>query len=169
MRRGIKLTNLPFYVKAVVTALKQVPIINASLDDEAGEIVLHDQYHIGIATATAKGLVVPVIRDADRKDWLRLPAKSSNSFARLKERHDFPLRIAGRHFHDLVDREYWWARYRHRSFIIRKSGSWPLARYSNVPPTTMRVIWYRLESPICRSPSTIAWWMEAWVHSLATP
>lgn len=65
---GIKLTNLPFYVKAVVGALQQVPIINSSLDDEAGEILLHNHYHIGIATATAKGLVVPVIRHADQKN-----------------------------------------------------------------------------------------------------
>jgi pyruvate dehydrogenase E2 component (dihydrolipoamide acetyltransferase)/2-oxoisovalerate dehydrogenase E2 component (dihydrolipoyl transacylase) len=65
---GIKLTNLPFYVKAVVESLKQVPIINASLDEESGQIVLHDRYDIGIATATPKGLIVPVIRHADQKE-----------------------------------------------------------------------------------------------------
>lgn len=65
---GVKLTSLPFFVKAVVNALQRVPIVNASLDERAGEIVLHDQYHIGVATATARGLVVPVIRDADRLD-----------------------------------------------------------------------------------------------------
>jgi 2-oxoisovalerate dehydrogenase E2 component (dihydrolipoyl transacylase) len=66
--RGIKLTSLPFFVRAVVFALQQVPLVNASLDEQAGEIVLHDQYHIGIATSTAKGLVVPVVRHADRYD-----------------------------------------------------------------------------------------------------
>jgi 2-oxoisovalerate dehydrogenase E2 component (dihydrolipoyl transacylase) len=65
---GVKLTSLPFYVKAVVAALHRVPLVNASLDEQAGEIVLHDAYHIGIATATAKGLVVPVIRHADQLD-----------------------------------------------------------------------------------------------------
>jgi pyruvate dehydrogenase E2 component (dihydrolipoamide acetyltransferase)/2-oxoisovalerate dehydrogenase E2 component (dihydrolipoyl transacylase) len=45
-----------------------VPIVNASLDEDAGEIVLHDRYHVGVAVATAAGLVVPVVRDADRKD-----------------------------------------------------------------------------------------------------
>ncbi len=65
---AIKLTLLPFYVKAAVAALKRVPIVNASLEDATGEIVLHDEYHIGIATATSKGLVVPVLRHADRKD-----------------------------------------------------------------------------------------------------
>jgi pyruvate dehydrogenase E2 component (dihydrolipoamide acetyltransferase)/2-oxoisovalerate dehydrogenase E2 component (dihydrolipoyl transacylase) len=72
--RGVKLTNLPFYVKAVVGALKKVPIVNSSLDEEKGEIVLHSHYHIGIATATAKGLMVPVIRDADRKNLAEIAA-----------------------------------------------------------------------------------------------
>ncbi|MEQ8786114.1 MAG: dihydrolipoamide acetyltransferase family protein [Pirellulaceae bacterium] len=67
-RQGVKLTYLPFFVKAVVGALKEVPIVNASLDEEAGQIVLHDRYHIGVAVATAGGLLVPVVRDADRKD-----------------------------------------------------------------------------------------------------
>jgi pyruvate dehydrogenase E2 component (dihydrolipoamide acetyltransferase)/2-oxoisovalerate dehydrogenase E2 component (dihydrolipoyl transacylase) len=64
----IKLTYLPFFVKAVVAALKEVPIVNASLDEQAGEIVLHDRYHIGIAVATPGGLIVPVVHDADKKD-----------------------------------------------------------------------------------------------------
>ncbi len=64
----VKLTSLPFYVKAVVAALQRVPLVNASLDEATGEIVLHDRYHLGIATATTRGLVVPVIRDADRRD-----------------------------------------------------------------------------------------------------
>jgi 2-oxoisovalerate dehydrogenase E2 component (dihydrolipoyl transacylase) len=71
-RAGVKLTYLPFFVKAVVAALKEVPLVNASLDDQAGEIILHDRYHIGIAVATPNGLIVPVVRDADRKDLLQL-------------------------------------------------------------------------------------------------
>jgi pyruvate dehydrogenase E2 component (dihydrolipoamide acetyltransferase)/2-oxoisovalerate dehydrogenase E2 component (dihydrolipoyl transacylase) len=67
-RAGIKLTYLPFFVKAAVAALKEVPLVNASLDEEAQEIVLHDRYHVGIAVATPAGLIVPVVRDADRKD-----------------------------------------------------------------------------------------------------
>jgi pyruvate dehydrogenase E2 component (dihydrolipoamide acetyltransferase)/2-oxoisovalerate dehydrogenase E2 component (dihydrolipoyl transacylase) len=65
---GVKLTYLAFFVKAVALALKEVPIVNASLDESAGEIVLHDHYHIGVAVATPAGLVVPVVRDAGRKD-----------------------------------------------------------------------------------------------------
>jgi pyruvate dehydrogenase E2 component (dihydrolipoamide acetyltransferase)/2-oxoisovalerate dehydrogenase E2 component (dihydrolipoyl transacylase) len=71
-RAGSKLTYLPFFVKAVVAALKEVPIVNASLDEAAGEIVLHDRYHIGIAVATPAGLIVPVVHDADQKDLARI-------------------------------------------------------------------------------------------------
>jgi pyruvate dehydrogenase E2 component (dihydrolipoamide acetyltransferase)/2-oxoisovalerate dehydrogenase E2 component (dihydrolipoyl transacylase) len=67
-RAGVKLTYLAFFVKAAVTALKEVPLVNASLDEEKGEVVLHDRYHVGIATATPAGLVVPVVKDADKKD-----------------------------------------------------------------------------------------------------
>jgi len=67
-RAGVKLTYLPFFVKAVLAALKEIPIVNSSLDEQADEIVLHDRYHIGIAAATPAGLMVPVIRDADQKD-----------------------------------------------------------------------------------------------------
>jgi pyruvate dehydrogenase E2 component (dihydrolipoamide acetyltransferase)/2-oxoisovalerate dehydrogenase E2 component (dihydrolipoyl transacylase) len=67
-KNGIKLTYLPFFVKAVAEALKEIPLINSSLDENAGEIVLHDKYHIGVAVATPGGLIVPVVRDVDRKD-----------------------------------------------------------------------------------------------------
>src|SRR5579875_2433139 len=66
-KRGIKLTYLPFIVKALCVALKEFPYLNASLDDERHEIVLKKYYNIGIATAVPEGLVVPVIRDADKK------------------------------------------------------------------------------------------------------
>jgi pyruvate dehydrogenase E2 component (dihydrolipoamide acetyltransferase)/2-oxoisovalerate dehydrogenase E2 component (dihydrolipoyl transacylase) len=65
---GVKLTYLAFFVRAVTLALKEVPIVNASLDESAGEIVLHDRYDVGVAVGTAAGLIVPVVREADRKD-----------------------------------------------------------------------------------------------------
>ncbi len=67
-RAGVKLTYLAFIVKAVAAALKEVPVVNASLDEQSGEIVLHDRYHVGVAVATPQGLLVPVVHDADRKD-----------------------------------------------------------------------------------------------------
>ncbi len=69
---GVKLTYLPFFIKAVAAALKEVPIVNASLVEADSEIVLHDRYHIGIAVSTPSGLIVPVIRDADQKDLATL-------------------------------------------------------------------------------------------------
>jgi 2-oxoisovalerate dehydrogenase E2 component (dihydrolipoyl transacylase) len=62
-----RLTFLPFIVKAVVQGLKDHPALNASLDEAAGEIVFHDRYDIGVAVDTPAGLVVPVVRDADKK------------------------------------------------------------------------------------------------------
>jgi len=64
--RGIKLTYLPFIIKAVVSGLKKYPIVNATLDVAREEIVLRKSYHIGVATATQSGLIVPVLRDADK-------------------------------------------------------------------------------------------------------
>jgi pyruvate dehydrogenase E2 component (dihydrolipoamide acetyltransferase)/2-oxoisovalerate dehydrogenase E2 component (dihydrolipoyl transacylase) len=75
-RNGIKLTYLPFLVKAVAEALRDVPLVNSSLDEEAGEIVLHSGYHIGIAVATPGGLIVPVIRDVDKKDLFQVAAEA---------------------------------------------------------------------------------------------
>lgn len=67
-KKGINLTYLSFFAKATIAALQEVPQVNASIDTEAGEIVLHDHYHIGIATDTPRGLTVPVLRDVDQKD-----------------------------------------------------------------------------------------------------
>jgi 2-oxoisovalerate dehydrogenase E2 component (dihydrolipoyl transacylase) len=71
-QKGVKITYLAFFVKAVVNALKEVPLVNATLDEQAGDIVLHDQYHVGIAVATPGGLIVPVVRDADKKSLLEI-------------------------------------------------------------------------------------------------
>ncbi|WP_156290476.1 dihydrolipoamide acetyltransferase family protein [Oceanobacillus salinisoli] len=65
--QGIKLTYLPYVVKALVSALKQYPILNASVDDATDEIVQKHYYNIGIAADTEKGLLVPVVKHADRK------------------------------------------------------------------------------------------------------
>jgi pyruvate dehydrogenase E2 component (dihydrolipoamide acetyltransferase) len=63
---GVKLTYLPFIVKAVVSALKKNPTLNTWVDDANNEIIQKATYDIGIATATDSGLVVPVVRGADR-------------------------------------------------------------------------------------------------------
>jgi pyruvate dehydrogenase E2 component (dihydrolipoamide acetyltransferase) len=70
--QGVRVTLLPFIVKATAHALKKHPMLNATLDEARGEIRLRRQYHIGIASATDLGLVVPVLRDADRRSLLDL-------------------------------------------------------------------------------------------------
>jgi len=66
-KQGFKLTMLAFLIKACVTALRQFPEFNASLDRGGENLVLKKYFHIGVAVDTPDGLVVPVIRDADRK------------------------------------------------------------------------------------------------------
>ena len=70
--RGVKVTFLPFIIKAVTHALKDHPMLNASLDEAKQEIVIKRYYNIGMAANTDQGLIVPVIHDADRKTILEL-------------------------------------------------------------------------------------------------
>jgi pyruvate dehydrogenase E2 component (dihydrolipoamide acetyltransferase) len=69
---GVKVTFLPFFVKAAVAALRKFPRLNAVLDEERQEIVLRRRYDVGIASATEQGLVVPVVRGADARSILDL-------------------------------------------------------------------------------------------------
>jgi len=62
------LTLLPFLVRAIVRAVAEFPMVNARFDDEAGVVTRHDAVHVGIATQTPAGLVVPVLRDAQAHD-----------------------------------------------------------------------------------------------------
>jgi pyruvate dehydrogenase E2 component (dihydrolipoamide acetyltransferase) len=66
-KKGFKLTMLAFLIKACVTALRQHPQFNSSLDKSGESLVIKKYYHIGVAVDTSEGLVVPVVRDADRK------------------------------------------------------------------------------------------------------
>ena len=70
--QGIKLSFLPFIVKAVVAALKKHPILNSALDESTNELVYRKYYNIGIAASTDAGLMVPVVKDADRRSLLDL-------------------------------------------------------------------------------------------------
>ncbi|MGA2628048.1 MAG: dihydrolipoamide acetyltransferase family protein [Candidatus Bathyarchaeia archaeon] len=81
-KRGVKLTYLPFVIKALIPALKQYPYLNSSLDDEKEEIVLKKYYNIGIATDTESGLVVPVVKDAEHKSITQL----ATEIAKLSEK-----------------------------------------------------------------------------------
>jgi pyruvate dehydrogenase E2 component (dihydrolipoamide acetyltransferase) len=72
---GTHLTFLPFFIKAVQHALRDYPAFNASIDDAAETVILKKHYHFGIAVETPDGLMVPVIRDVDRKSVLDLAAE----------------------------------------------------------------------------------------------
>lgn len=73
--KGIKLTYLPYVVRALTSAAKQYPMINTSVDDATDEIVHKHYYNIGIAADTDKGLLVPVVKDADRKSIFSISAE----------------------------------------------------------------------------------------------
>ncbi|RAP77903.1 dihydrolipoamide acetyltransferase family protein [Paenibacillus montanisoli] len=67
-KRAVKVTYLPFLIKCVIAACRQFPMMNASLDETTNEIVIKRNYHVGIAVDTEQGLLVPVVKDADRKN-----------------------------------------------------------------------------------------------------
>jgi pyruvate/2-oxoglutarate dehydrogenase complex dihydrolipoamide acyltransferase (E2) component len=85
-RTGVRFTVLPFFIKALVATLKKYPIFNASVDEERQEIVFKKYYNIGIAVDTPEGLIVPVIRNADRKDMVDIAAEVADKAQRARDR-----------------------------------------------------------------------------------
>jgi pyruvate dehydrogenase E2 component (dihydrolipoamide acetyltransferase) len=83
---GVRLTLLPFFVKALVSVLKDHPLLNATLDEAKGEIVQKHYYNIGIAVDTPEGLIVPVLKDADKKSIVMLAAEVSDLAERARNR-----------------------------------------------------------------------------------
>lgn len=69
---GIKLSYLPFFIKAVIAGLKKYPVLNSQLDEETKELVYKNDFHLGIAVATDQGLIVPVVKYADQKNLFEL-------------------------------------------------------------------------------------------------
>lgn len=88
--QGVKLTITAFMIKAVAGALRQFPAFNASYDDAAGEMIFKDYVHIGVAVDSPKGLMVPVLRDADRKGLMTLSKEMKEIADKAK---DFKLAI----------------------------------------------------------------------------
>lgn len=84
--KGVKLTPLPFLLKACAAALKAHPKLNASLHADGEQVVYKKYVHIGIAVDTPAGLVVPVIRDVDKKGLFELAAESAELAQKAKER-----------------------------------------------------------------------------------
>ncbi len=96
--QGIRLTYMPFIMKAVVAALKEYPEMNAVIDEEAEEIVYRDYYNLGVATATDVGLMVPVLEDVDSKGLLELSSEMNELVERARERSIDPDELRGSTF-----------------------------------------------------------------------
>lgn len=85
-KRNVSLTVTSFILRAVATLLTKHPMLNASLDEAARELVLKDYVHLGIAVDTPAGLIVPVLRDADRKGLLTLSKELKDLAERARQR-----------------------------------------------------------------------------------
>jgi pyruvate dehydrogenase E2 component (dihydrolipoamide acetyltransferase) len=84
--KGAKLTLTPLILKAVAATLKKHPLFNASLDEAVNEIVFKDYIHLGLAVDTEQGLLVPVIRDVDKKNLLQLSQDVAELAEKARER-----------------------------------------------------------------------------------
>ena len=84
--KGARLTLTPLVLKALIRVLKKHPIFNASLNEAAGQIVFKEYYHIGVAVDTDAGLLVPVVRDVDKKSLLQLAREVEELAAKARDR-----------------------------------------------------------------------------------
>jgi 2-oxoglutarate dehydrogenase E2 component (dihydrolipoamide succinyltransferase) len=82
-RHGVKLGFMSFFVKACIQALKEIPAVNAEID--GADVIYKNYYHIGVAVGTEKGLVVPVVREADRMNLAEIEAKISEFGKRARD------------------------------------------------------------------------------------
>jgi len=85
-KRGARLTLTSFALKAVVAALKKHPVLNSSLDEQSQEIVTKEYYHIGLAVDTEQGLIVPVLREVDRKSLFTLSQEVTTLAGKARDR-----------------------------------------------------------------------------------
>jgi len=94
-KAGIKLTMLAFLIKACVAALKKYPDFNASLDAGGENLVLKKYFHIGFAADTPNGLVVPVLRDADKKGVIEIATETSELAKKARDGKLGPAEMSG--------------------------------------------------------------------------
>jgi pyruvate dehydrogenase E2 component (dihydrolipoamide acetyltransferase) len=85
-KKGVKLTLTPLVLKALVETLKRHPVFNSSLDEAAQELVIKEYFHIGIAVDTEQGLIVPVLRDVDKKSVLELAKELEQLAQKARDR-----------------------------------------------------------------------------------
>ena len=97
-KKGVRLTPLPFLIKAAAYALTELPQVNASIDPSTDEIVRKGYVHIGIAVDTSDGLMVPVVRDADQKGIWEIAAEVSELADKAKSKKLKPAEMQGATF-----------------------------------------------------------------------
>jgi len=96
--QGVKLSYLPFIFKALAIALKKFPSVNSSMDEARGEIVLKGYYNLGMAVATEAGLVVPVVKDVDKKSILHIAREINELAQKARSNKLAPEDMAGSTF-----------------------------------------------------------------------
>jgi 2-oxoglutarate dehydrogenase E2 component (dihydrolipoamide succinyltransferase) len=94
-REGVKLTYLPFLALATCEALREHPVVNSSIDIEAGTVTYHDTVHLGIAVDTPRGLLVPVLRDASDLNLAGIARKVDDLASRTRDNHITPDELVG--------------------------------------------------------------------------
>ena len=94
-KNGVKLSYLPFFALAAVEALRQHPIVNSSIDQEAGTVTYHDAEHLGMAVDTPKGLIVPVIKDAGDLNLAGLSKRIADVADRTRNNKIGPDELSG--------------------------------------------------------------------------
>jgi pyruvate dehydrogenase E2 component (dihydrolipoyllysine-residue acetyltransferase) len=92
---GIKLSYMPFILKAMVPALRAFPLLNASLDEERGELVMHKAINLGVAVDTPNGLIVPVIKDVPGKSLMELSREMNELADRARAGKSRPEDLGG--------------------------------------------------------------------------
>jgi pyruvate dehydrogenase E2 component (dihydrolipoyllysine-residue acetyltransferase) len=85
-KRGVRLTYIPLLIKLLIPLLKEFPIFNASLDEESREIIYKHSYHIGVATASPEGLLVPVLRNTDHLTLMEIASDLEHLIEGAKKR-----------------------------------------------------------------------------------
>ena len=93
--KGIKVTFLPFLLKALSVVLREMPEFNSSLDDTNENLILKNYYHLGVAVDTPSGLTVPVVRDVDKKSVFELSAELMDMSARARNKKLKPDELKG--------------------------------------------------------------------------
>jgi pyruvate dehydrogenase E2 component (dihydrolipoamide acetyltransferase) len=97
-KSGVKLTMLAFVIKACVAALKKFPVFNSSLDAKGENLILKQYYHIGFAADTPNGLVVPVVKDADKKGIAQIAQEMGELSAQARDGKLKPADMQGASF-----------------------------------------------------------------------